>query len=578
MADNLRKQQGTTEDLLQALAIAERRRRDTQRLSGVGFWELEHPNGPLYWSEEIFAIYGLSNKTKVPDYQLWLSLIYEEDKSYVQDVFENSVQTGQEYNIRYRIKAIDSVKWIEARGITYYDNYGKPIRTIGTAQDISEIKAAQEKIEHLAYHDMLTDLPNRKLFSDTLKASLAQAQQHNKNLAVLFIDLDNFKLINDKYGHDIGDEILVAVAKNLQHCAKPGELFARIGGDEFAGVLFGDDEVGIQLSIRAVKKAIDTVYKTRIHSFKISASIGVTIFPQDNVDTDILLRHADQAMYEAKEEGKSGIRYFDTSRFQSIAARRHLLGDIKKALLDDEFQLFYQPRIRLSDGHLAGAEALLRWFRPQGAVPPCDIVAAIKNTPEEWLLDTWVIKHVLAHSKIFKELGLKGPFSLNINPSSIVNPDFPKLLETLLSKTGVSGTDIEIEILEVESIENFDVAQNILQQCQSLGVTFSLDDFGTGYSSLTHFHALPVSKLKIDQRFIKRIHVDPQSLTLVKSILAIASTNDKPVVAEGIESDSIADALIELKCEFGQGYGIAKPMTQGDYISWAKNWNGLIQE
>lgn len=558
-----------SKDLSLELEISERRRRETQRLSGVGFWELNHVSGDLYWSEEIYSIYEIDAQQLSADYQLFLNLIYDDDKELVHNNYQHSVQSGEEYNIRYRIKAGDSVKWIEARGVTYYSPNGLPERSIGTAEDISEIITAQEKIEHMAYHDVLTGLANRKLFSDKLNAALSLASEEKTNLAVLFIDLDDFKLINDRYGHDIGDDVLVSIANNLNGSARPCDLFARIGGDEFAGFLFGIEDSAIDNAVNSVKQAIDGIYDTPVHSFKISASIGVTVFPRDDEDPDILLRHADQAMYEAKEQGKSGIRYFDTERFQSSWSRRHLLHDIEAALYNNDFELFYQPRIRLSDGELAGAEALLRWFRQQGAVSPTEIVSAIKNTSLEWELDKWVIETVLSHIKVFKEKNLKGPFSLNMNPNSLQNPKFPLLLKSLLSEAQVAGEDVEIEILEVESIRDFEATRHILNQCEELGVKFSLDDFGTGYSSLTYFHALPISKLKIDQRFIKSINSDKDSLLLVKSILAIANANNKPVVAEGVETDEIAETLAHLNCEYAQGYGIAMPMPVLDYIDWA---------
>lgn len=566
-------QPNTPSDLSQALKISERRRLDAQHLSGVGFWELEHPSGNLYWSEEIFAIYDLDATTLKPNYALWASLIYESDREFVRNTYESSVESGQEYNIRYRIIAGDAVKWIEARGITYYDHNQQPVRTIGTAQDISEIKASQEQIEFMAYHDTLTGLANRKFFSDTLNTALTKARTSNKKLAVLFIDLDNFQSINDQYGHDVGDEILVGVAEQLKKFAVTNEVFARIGGDEFAGLVLGANTTEIHRAVKAVKRAIDTSYNTRIHAFRISASIGVTVYPHDESDGDILLRHADQAMYKAKELGASGIQYFDTERSQTLSNRRQLLNEIEIALREDQFELYYQPRIRLSDGCLAGAEALLRWLTPKETIPPNEIISAIKNTSEEWRLDRWVLETVLAQVTKFKHSGLSGPFSLNINPSSIENPAFPAMICQLLSQFNVSGEDIEIEILEVESIKDFTAARIIIEQCQQMGVSFSLDDFGTGYSSLTHFHALPVSKLKIDQRFIKNINTETNSLKLVKSILAIANANSRPVVAEGIESYAIAQTLAKLSCEFGQGFGIARPMPVEQYIKWAQLWN-----
>lgn len=559
-------------ELTDALTVADRRRRETQRLSGVGFWELNHKDETLYWSEEIYAIYELNSDARQPDYGLFLNLICDEDRELVHKTYQDSVKLKTEYRLRYRVKAGGSVKWIEARGVTLYDAQGEADRSIGTAQDITEIVTAQRQIERLAYHDALTDLPNRKLFSDRLNAVTRKAGKDSTNVAVLFIDLDDFKLINDRYGHDVGDEVLVGVAHRLRSIAGNNSIFARIGGDEFAGVLVDCDDAGIDDAVRRVKSVIDSLYVTEVGAFEITASIGVTMYPKDNADPEVLLRHSDQAMYEAKENGKSQVCFFDTEKHQQRSLRRDLLKDIATAIRNDEFVLYFQPRIRLDNGAPAGAEALLRWCRDGHFHPPREVIAAIQDTKLVWELDNWVIGRAPAQSKVFRAHGIDGPFSVNINPGTIENPDFPKRLSFLLTEAGVSGETLELEILEVSSIRNFDISHAILSQCRALGVSVSLDDFGTGYSSLTHFHSLPIDTLKIDKRFIKNLDSDARSLALVKSILAIAHANTRNVVAEGIASYAVADALANLGCAHGQGFALARPMPESDFLSWSRRW------
>ncbi|MGB3494205.1 MAG: EAL domain-containing protein [Elainellaceae cyanobacterium] len=560
-------------ELSDALAVSERRRQETQRLSGVGFWELDHKNESLYWSEEIFTIYELNSDAVRPNYEVFLSLIYDEDRDLVNKTYQDSVKFKTEYCLRYRVNAAASIHLIEARGVTVYDGQGTAVRSIGTAQDITEMVTAQQQIEYLAYHDALTDLPNRKFFSDRLNAAVQSIGQGRTHVAVVFIDLDNFKLINDRHGHAVGDEVLIGVARRLQSLAGPDDIFARIGGDEFAGVLVNLDDIGIDEAVRCVKSSIEGTYFTQVNTFNVTVSIGVTIYPQDNVDPEVLLRHSDQAMYEAKENGKSRICFFDTKKHQLRLSRREQLRAIATAIRNDEFVLYYQPIINLSNGALVRAEALLRWFRGDHSYSPTDVTTAIQDTELEQKLDNWVIKKVLVQSKIFREHGIEGLFSVNINPRTIEDQKFPNQLFSLLAGTGVSGKNLEIEILEISSIKNFESTYEILRQCKALGVSVSLDDFGTGYSSLTHFHALPIDVLKIDRRFIKHLNSDATSLALVKSILAIAQANGRNVVAEGIESDAIASALNHLGCSYGQGYALAEPMSANDYVLWVQNWS-----
>ncbi|HDZ08274.1 putative bifunctional diguanylate cyclase/phosphodiesterase [Pseudohongiella sp.] len=559
--------------LSEQLIESERRRIETQRLSGVGFWELNHKAESLYWSEEIFAIYALDPNTVEPNYETFVSLIYEDDKELVDTSYRESVKTGEEYNIRYRVITGDSYKWIEARGITYYDVEGNPERSIGTAQDISEIIDGQQEIEFLATHDALTRLPNRNLLSDRIRMALRLAQRKNSTLLIMFIDLDNFKLINDTHGHDVGDEVLQGLAKQFDKISRAGDTFARIGGDEFVGLISVEHESNVDRTVRRIKKSIERNYETRVRSFFVTASIGVAIYPNDSEDAESLIRHADHAMYEAKQLGKSAICYFDRQKHHSIVSKNHLLKEIQHAIQNDAFEIYYQPKVSLLDGSLEGAEALLRWFRPEGSISPAEVIKAISGSSLEWELDRWVIKKVLADKCCFDQLNRSLTVSFNVIPSTIENPAFPEYISELLRHSDAIPDGLEVEILEVSSINNFEHIEKVLDGCKALGLSLSLDDFGTGYSSLSYFHSLPIDKVKIDGSFISKLNTDDSSLVLIKSILAMAKANGCNVTAEGIESDAIAKTLSGLGCDNGQGFSISRPIPINDYIDLVRNWD-----
>ncbi|WP_299197607.1 GGDEF domain-containing phosphodiesterase [uncultured Amphritea sp.] len=557
----------------EALQLSERQRIETQRLSGVGFWELNHKANTLYWSEEIFSIYGIDPHNFEPDYTIFANLIFDDDREMVESAFHASVADGTEYSIRYRVKCDADVKWIEAKGLTYYDESNNPERSIGTAQDISEIIKVQQENEFLAKHDALTGLPNRSLFSDRFEMALNYAERHNNRLAVLFIDLDNFKEINDRHGHEIGDQILKAVANQLASSARKYDTFARMGGDEFVGLLAIEQRIDVEKTVHRVKKSIERSYLTDVGPLEIEASIGVTLFPDDHEEADALLRHADHAMYTAKEEGRSRIRFFDSKIHHTNVSRHELLGKIKQAIADNQFQLYYQPKISLKTGQIEGVETLLRWFPNNKPFPPAKIIEAISGTSLEWQLDIWVFTRLLSELTSLRKTSPHLSVSINFNQSTIENDALPERLAAILAAHGQQAEGLEIEILEVASIREFEKTNHILERCKQLGFTTSLDDFGTGYSSLTYFHALPVDTLKIDQRFIKNLLLDSRSLALTKSILALAKANEREVVAEGVESYAIASKLLDLGCDYAQGFGIARPMSRLDWRSWSNNWD-----
>jgi diguanylate cyclase (GGDEF)-like protein len=561
-------------ELTEVLKLSERRRQETQRLSGVGFWELNHKSGDLYWSEEIYAIYELDSSQK-PNYEIFLSLIYDDDREVANKTYLDSVKFKTEYRLRYRIKAANSVKWIEAVGVTLYDGDGQADRSIGTAQDITEIITAQQKIERLANHDALTDLPNRKLFADRLEQALSLVRRSRKLLAICYLDLDGFKPINDRFGHGVGDHLLIEFAKRLQRFLRKEDTLARLGGDEFVILLNGlDNIIQCEEIIERLLHKISQPFEIEKLRLYISASIGVTLYPQDKSDPDTLLRHADQAMYHAKQSGRNTFRLYDPIEDLKVLAFRSAISEFDRALQQSQLLLHYQPRIDLRTGELVGVEALVRWQHPdKNLLYPDEFLPTIKDTPLEIALDEWVLKMALDQHMKWREKGLKLAVSVNLSPRHIQQASFPDYLSQLLASYPQNVTRyLELEILETGAIGDTAHVAEIMDTCVDLGVKFSLDDFGRGYSSLTYFNRLPINILKIDQNFVREMLVDNRDQYIVEGILKLSEALKRPVVAEGVENIELGLMLAQLGCQYAQGYGIAKPMTDQSIVDWAATW------
>ncbi|SIS89690.1 EAL domain-containing protein [Neptunomonas antarctica] len=446
---------------------------------------------------------------------------------------------------------------------------------VAVFSDISRIKAHETELDRIAHYDALTGIPNRRLLGDRLNHTIARAKRSGKSLAVCYLDLDSFKPVNDQYGHATGDLLLIEVTQRLLKILREEDTIARLGGDEFV-ILFS--ELGkpeeIDRLLDRVLTAISMPVLIENHSLHVSASIGVTLFPADTADADTLLRHADQAMYQAKEAGKNRYHLFDPGLDREVQARRTKLKHINVALNKDEFVLYYQPKVDLLTGEVIGAEALIRWQHPeQGLLPPAAFLGLIDGHDLEIEIGEWVIESVLKQIAVWNTLGLTFPVSANLSANHLLQVDFADRLQLMLERhPAVKHEDLELEILETSTLNDIDQAAGILTQCRNMGVRFSLDDFGTGYSSLTYFQRLPVDTLKIDQSFVRDMLEDPNDLDIVESIVRLTQTFNKSVIAEGVETLEHGAMLIKLGCSHAQGYGIARPMPAGKLPAWVEQW------
>lgn len=441
--------------------------------------------------------------------------------------------------------------------------------------DITTIKEHQNQLEHIAHYDLLTQLPNRVLFADRLSQAIIQNERRNKTLAVVFIDLDGFKAINDNYGHDVGDELLITVAKRMEVALREGDTIARFGGDEFIAVLADlektEDCEPVLERLLVAASDIVTIGKKQLH---VSASIGITSYPQDNVSTEQLVRHADQAMYIAKQSGKNRYYLFDTISDNAVKIQRESIEGIRTALKNQEFVLFYQPKVNIKTNEIIGVEALIRWQHPEkGLIPPLDFLPIINEHSLSIKVGNWVIETALSQISTWKNQSIDLPISVNIGALQLQQVTFSAFLAELLSTyPDVAPCYLELEVLETSALGDMANVSSVMNACCELGVKFALDDFGTGYSSLSHLKRLPANCIKIDQSFVRDMLEDPDDLAIIEGVIGLAKAFQREVIAEGVETIEHGKALIALGCYQAQGYGIAKPMPANNIPNWIKQW------
>ncbi|WIM05454.1 MAG: EAL domain-containing protein [Candidatus Nitricoxidivorans perseverans] len=446
---------------------------------------------------------------------------------------------------------------------------------IGVFSDITHQKEQQKRLEHVAHYDTLTGLPNRVLLADRMRVALAQADRGGQLLAVAFLDLDSFKPVNDTLGHQAGDRLLTEVASRLSASVRGGDTVARLGGDEFALILSGVSSLEeCERTLVRLLRAVADPYVVEGTPVRVSASIGVTLYPKDRGDADALLRHADQAMYLAKEAGRNRYHLYDPEHDRRTRVHRETLTRIEQALAAGQFCLYYQPKVNLRLGVVAGMEALIRWQDPdRGLVAPAEFIPLVDDSELAVPVGEWVIREALARMSAWRRDGLTLPVSVNVSARHLEHPDFVSHLQALLAEhPDLPRGSLELEVLETTALEDIEHVSRIMSDCLALGVGFALDDFGTGYSSLTYFKRLPAQALKIDQSFVRDMLRNPEDLAIVEGIVGLTDAFHRAAIAEGVETEEQGVMLLHLGCELAQGYAIARPMPAPDVAGWIRNW------
>lgn len=463
---------------------------------------------------------------------------------------------------------------------------GQTLGCVLVCRDVSEQQRAQERLQWQAGHDALTGLPNRVLLADRFERALEKSQRDGSQLAVCLLDLDHFKPVNDTLGHAVGDALLIALTERLTQALRGVDTLSRLGGDEFV-LLLEDlrDQAALNELLHRILDCVARPFQLNGHTVKVTASLGLTVYPEDDADADTLLRHADQAMYVAKQTGRNRHHRFDVARDRAQASQHQTLERVRQAVVDGEFRLHYQPKVNLSRGSVDGFEALLRWQHPSdGMIPPLRFLPLVEQSDVVVDIGEWVIARALDQLTQWQALGVPWSISVNIAATHFQRDDFlPRLMILLAQWPQLAPGRLEFEILESAALVDLQAMRELIAQCRDLGIRFSLDDFGTGYSSLSYLKRLPVQMLKIDQSFVRDMLDDTDARALVQSIIHIASLFRLEVIAEGVETEDQGALLLRMGYERVQGFGIARPMPADQATAWAlayradRHWQRLAQ-
>ena len=452
---------------------------------------------------------------------------------------------------------------------------GEIINLVGVFGDITDLRRIEHKLKHLNHYDSLTNLPNRTLIQEQLTRQILMANRAKRVFGVVCLDLDQFKAINEGHGEAVGDQLLLEIANRLHGTVREGDTVGRLGGDEFLLILTNlKDGEAFEIALCRLREELTRPYFLESGEISITASLGATLYPDDNADADALLRHANQAMLEAKRAGRNCHALFDPRHEENVRVRHEQRESLRQALRQGELRLHYQPKVNLRDGRTVGMEALVRWQHPErGLLGPATFLPYAEDSPLMVELGDWVIDTALAQIKAWNAEGLRLPVSVNVAARQLQEPDFADKLESALRRhPDVEPGQLEMEILESSAVRDVELTRQVLNACRLLGVGAALDDFGTGYCSLSYLKQIPATTLKIDQSFVRSMLGKREDLGLVEGIISLAKVFEMNVVAEGLETPEHGVLLLRLGCDLAQGYGIARPMPAEAVPAWVRDY------
>jgi diguanylate cyclase (GGDEF)-like protein/PAS domain S-box-containing protein len=560
-----------------ALRESEDRYALAARGANDGLWDWDLSNNRIYYSIRWKSMLGYEETEIGNEPEEWFKRIHPEDRKDVESKIAAHLNgRNPHFEGEYRILHKDGdYRWVVSRGIAVRNEESQNFRMAGSQTDITSRKKAEERLLYDAFHDPLTGLPNRSLFMDRLQHVITTSQRRTGSpyYAVLFLDMDRFKIINDSLGHAVGDQLLIIVGRKLTDCVRPGDTVARLGGDEFAIILenISDQSHAVDVAER-VRKKLNVPIDVKGNELFTSASIGIALGAVRYERPEQVLRDADIAMYEAKGRGNASYEIFDTKMHANILDKLQLESDLRGAVDHKELVLYYQPIIDLKINRMTGFEALVRWNHPKrGLIYPLEFIPLAEEHGLIYHIGEWIFQEACRELKLLQERYPQQPpltMSINISSKQFSQRDLVNRLSFFLRESDVDPRHLALEITESMIMENVDAAVEMMKQLRNMGIHIHIDDFGTGHSSLSYLHRFPVNALKIDRSFINKLSVDGSNKEIVTSIISLADSLHFDVIAEGVELEHQLSKIQDLKCGFGQGFLFARPMTFEALNAW----------
>jgi diguanylate cyclase (GGDEF)-like protein/PAS domain S-box-containing protein len=564
------------EELRAALDTTGDQLREAQAVAKVGIFEWDIVNNQVAWSDELYRIFGLTPQLFPGTFEGYMAAVHPDDRSQVESAVERSLRTLESFELTHRVVLLDgSIRWLQCR-VRVRSVDGRPVQMLGACQDFTAQREAAEALSQLALHDPLTGLPNRTLFMDRLAQALRRLVRQDRVLAVLFVDLDRFKAINDRLGHAAGDEMLMAVGGRLREVLRPHDTVARLGGDEFVVLCedLEDDRAAVRLAER-VLAALDRPVVCGDQDVVCSASIGIALTRRSDATPDALLRDADMAMYRAKETGRHRIEVFDNSARQRSQARLQTAEELRVAVDSDQLRVVYQPIVHLGQATPAGLEALVRWQHPRrGLLAPAEFIQVAEDTGLVVPLGAWVLRQACRDlTGILDTGGLGGSdselvMSVNLSARQLSTPGLLPMVQSVLAECGLAPGRLCFEITESVLMDDVDLAISVLSDLRALGVRLAIDDFGTGYSSLGYLRRFPVDIVKLDRAFVAGLGSDTAADAIAAAVINLGHALGLSVIAEGVETEEQLTVLRALRCDRAQGYLWSAPQAPEALVEW----------